>query len=104
MIVIRIEIWPRGSFAERKTIAVGTIVNNGGTVTRGEYIAKFYGAGSASSGDIQRVYDKLARDGHVSRQPWRVAFPKNFPRKVEGAWSLLMGALIEAVSGFRRVS
>lgn len=103
MIVIRIELWPGGSHERRKTIAVGTIANTGGTEARGEYGARFYGAGNGATRDISHVYEKLARVGRDPREPWRVAYVKGFPRKREGAWALLMLALIEAVAGLRRI-
>jgi hypothetical protein len=98
MIVVRVELWPQGSFRARKTIAVATIANVGGTETRGEYEAKFYGAGNGASGDIEHVYGHLTQGRHLQRTPWRVAFLRGFARKREGAWHLLRYLLTEAIA------
>ena len=38
MLVVRIELWPYGDPSRRKTLATGTIVNDGtGTTTEGNY-------------------------------------------------------------------
>lgn len=105
MIVIRVELWPGGDHGRRKTIAVGTIANVGGTHTRGEYEARFFGAGNGEAQDIAHVYDRLATRGNLNaRTPWRVAFVKNFPRKRQGAWVLLWLALMEACGGLKWVA
>lgn len=104
MIVIRVELWPGGDRAGRKTIAVGTIANIGGTDALGNYEARLYGAGNGASRDIEHVYEYLVTRGHLdAREPWRVAFVQGFARKRQGAWALLFHALAETL-GLRRIS
>lgn len=95
MIVIRVELWPGGNHAVRKTIGVGVIANTGGTEARGEYEARFYGAGNSKSGDISGVYDDIAKGPlrGMMRSSWRAGRIVNFPRKVYGVWVLLNAAL-----------
>jgi hypothetical protein len=103
LIVIRIELWPHGSFAQRKLIALGKIVNTGGTDARGEYAVTLYGSGNGETRDIEYVYERLILDELRQRVPWRTGVVTNFPRKREGAWSLLLVALMDAVAGLRRL-
>lgn len=107
MIVIRIELWPCGSHASRKTIALGTITNVGGTATRGEYEVKLFGAGNGQTEDIEYVYERLAQEPRRvlnNRSPWRTGAVVNFERKRKGAWWLLLYALMDAVGGLRRLA
>lgn len=79
MLVIRIELWPHGDMARRKTIATGTIANTGtGTTTRGNYRVQ--------------LRDALGR-------PWKRGIVEDFPRKRLLAWDLLARALHAILAG-----
>lgn len=94
MIVVRIELWPRGSFRHRKTLAVGTMVNVGGTRSKGDYEVRLWGAGNSRSGDLSGVYNDLAGDQSPrTSRLWRTGVVQAFPRLKKGAWALLQRAL-----------
>lgn len=90
MLVVRIELWPHGDMARRKTLATGFIANTGtGTPARGNYRVV--------------LKDALGR-------PWRHGTVEGFPRKRLLAWDLLFRALRNLVGDrnstltFRRVA
>ena len=69
MLVVRIELWPGGCEARKRTLATGTITNLGtGSKTRGNYFA-----------DLRDAAGRAWRHGTVT----------NFPRKRLLAWDLL---------------
>ena len=73
MLVIRIELWPGGCEARKRTLATGTITNLGtGSQTRGNYFADL-------------------RD--AAGRPWRHGPVTDFPRKRLLAWDLLYRTL-----------
>ena len=76
MLVVRIELWPHGDVTRCKTLAAGTIVNDGtGTATRGNYRVQ--------------LKDALGR-------PWKSGTVTNFPRKRLLAWDLLARRFIRS--------
>lgn len=85
MLVIKIELWPKGDERRKRTLHVGFITNTGkGTKTRGEY----------------RVgLSKKLRGPRLT--PWKEGVVNGFPRKRLGAWDLLYRALRDIV-GDRR--
>lgn len=84
MIVIRIEMWPRGDVNRRYDLGLATITNVGGTAQRGDY--KIELAKSAS---------------HGARKPgiWRRGIVRDFPRLRLGQYDLLLRALIACIGG-----
>ena len=83
MLVVQIELWPRGDASRRKTLASGTIVNDGmGTATRGNYRVQ--------------LKDALGR-------PWKSGTVANFPRKRLIAWDLLACALCSILGSRNRI-
>lgn len=88
MIVIRIEMWPKGSKEHARVMAVGRIFNNGsGTITKGNYIAELYG-GTASG-----IKPEKADTPWKFMRPWKRCEVNGFPRRVQGCWDLLCRAL-----------
>jgi len=79
MLVIKIELWPKGNSSKAKVIHTGWIGNDGtGSKTKGNY--RF--------GLSQRNRPKtVLRKGNI----------KDFPRKRLSAWDLLYRCLREAV-------
>jgi hypothetical protein len=72
MVVVKIEIWPRGEESEAKTIAVARIANDGtGTTSHGNYAVslshsgKFYGRpGPWKTGRVQK-FNRLWSPYHL---------------------------------------
>ena len=81
VIVIRIELWPKGDEKLARTMGVGTIENIGtGSADRGNYrvrLSKFGGKGT-----------------------WKRGYVRDFPRTRLGPWDLLFRAL-SAIVGHR---
>ena len=83
MLVIHIELWPHGDSSRRKTLATGTIVNDGtGTTTQGNYRVQ--------------LRDALGR-------PWKSGILTGFPRKRLLAWDLLTRALYYVLGNRNRL-
>lgn len=78
MVVIKVELWPRGNSKEAELIGMATIINDGSSPrdTRGNYNYSFSKRGGKG----------ILRQGMV----------KGFPRKDLGAWDLLYRALRNA--------
>jgi len=77
MVVIRVEMWPKGDQSKAYLLGQASITNNAeGTLTRGNYVAQFF--------------DKA---GHL----WRGGVVTGFPRKRLLVWDLLYRALKAAV-------
>ena len=73
MLVIKIELWPRGDESRKKVIGHARIINDGsGNLTRGNYICQFWGK---------------------TKRMWREVDVKHFPRQSYGPWILLKRAL-----------
>ncbi len=81
MIVIRMELWPRGDRSRAKHLGTATIANVGGSQSVGNYRAE------------------LSTRGNNPR-PWRSGSVTGFPRLRLGAWDLLFRAL-QAIVGDR---
>ena len=73
MLVVRIELWPGGYEARKRTLATGTITNLGtGSKTRGNYFADL-------------------RD--AAGRPWRHGTVTDFPRKAASRVGLALRVL-----------
>lgn len=76
MLVIRVELWPKGDGRRKKKLGEMRIVNTGtGTHERGNYVAEV---------DTQR------------RAVWQVGEVEGFPRLSRHAWYLVAKALTAA--------
>lgn len=75
MVVVKIELWPRGDESRKIHLGTATITNDGkGTVLKGDYKVK------------------LSKWGRP-KVAWKVGEVKNFPRTTRGPWDLLYCAL-----------
>jgi hypothetical protein len=75
MIVIKVELWPRGYESRKREIARMHVTNKGtGTATRGDYKIQVMRKGSD---------DKVQREGEVL----------NYPRQSYSVWKLIQKAL-----------
>lgn len=82
MIVIRIEMWPRGRPERKYLLGQATITNDGtGTGNLGHY--KF----NIGRRGIDDIYAR----------PWKTGAVKNFPRQRLNVWHLLLRALKDAL-------
>jgi len=79
MLVIKIELWPRGDEKEKKLLHVGWIGN--------------VGTGTRTSGNYKYVLSQRNTPGRTLRK----GFINGFPRKRLSAWDLLYRCLREAV-------
>lgn len=84
MLVIRIEMWPRGDQLKARLLGEGRICNEGGTAELGNY-----------SVNLLRS-PEYAKPGNVGKS-WRKGTVENFPRLKLGPWDLLLHALVSAI-------
>jgi hypothetical protein len=76
MIVITVELWPRGDSAKKKRIAKMVIINDGsGTETKGNYSCQIHTQRTSKHGRIE-----------------------NFPRKRQNVW-ILIGKCLKNILG-----
>lgn len=86
MLVVRIELWPRGDRSQAREIATGMIVNDGkGTTEMGLYDVLLL--------KRNRGVIRVAHVGDV----WKRGRVEGFPRKRLGPWDLLFRALASIV-------
>lgn len=85
MLVIRIELWPKGDESRAREIGRGLIANVGGTDQVGDYEVRLL-----KSAEYAKSYDP--------RRPgvWRRGTVAGFPRLRLGPWDLLLRALVAA--------
>ena len=77
MIVIKVELWPRGNAARKKVLGTAKIANDGtGTETRGRYVFELRGR-----------LERVLASGRVH----------HFPRKRLNAWDLLYACLKQSI-------
>lgn len=85
MIVIRLELWPKGDESRKRVLGVGEITNVGGTPEVGDYRVRLLKS------------PEYARTPNVGK-PWRSGKVEGFPRtKPYGPWDLLLLALFAAL-------
>lgn len=77
MIVVKIELWPKGFESRKREIGRMHITNEAGTLDRGWYDVKVMRRGTT---------DKVQRTGEVN----------NYPRNSYSVWRLVMRALKSA--------
>ena len=81
MLRITIELVPQGNEAERQVIAVGEIANDlTGADSSGNYVVRL-GRHCVTTAEM----------------PWREGHLIGFPRKLLGAWDLVLAALMSAI-------
>lgn len=89
MIYIRIELWPKGDFVNKKVLNEAIIINTGkGTVTNGIYKTFL-----SRRGGFKRSEKDLIR-GNV-KNVLREIDVNDFPRKRKNIWNLLKRCLVE---------
>lgn len=84
MIVVRIEMWPKGDQSKARLLGEGRICNEGGTAELGEY-----------SVNLLRS-PEYAKPTNVGKS-WRKGRIERFPRLKLGPWDLLLRGLVSAI-------
>ena len=84
MIVIRIELWPKGDKGMARLLGEGHIANVGGDLDYGNYRVSLLRS------------PEYAKASNVGK-PWRRGEVSHFPRRRLGPWDLLLRALVATV-------
>jgi len=84
MIVIRLEMWPKGDESRKYPLGEIRVTNIGGDAQRGDYAIELMKSAS-----------------HGAKRPgvWRRGIVKNFPRLRLGQYDLLLRGLIACIGG-----
>jgi hypothetical protein len=99
MIVIKLEMWPKGDPSRARSLGVGTISNVGGTTDTGDYeVRLFKSAEYARTAETRPLEERLRRP--LAKETWKRGAVHAFPRHVLGPWDLLLRGLC-AVVGMR---
>jgi len=92
MLVIKIELWPRGDHTRARSLGMATIANVGGTVQTGNYDCKLFKSPEYSTqAETRPVHEMLTRP--KAKELWRKGVVTEFPRQKLGPWDLLFRAL-----------
>jgi hypothetical protein len=96
MIVVKLEMWPKGDPTKARSLGVATISNVGGTTSSGDYEAVLLKSEEYTRGPLRPLEDRI-RDPKVS-EIWRKGQIYGFDRVKLGPWDLLFRALGGLVS------
>ncbi len=97
MIVIKLEIWPRGDHNRARPLGVATIANVGGTLQTGNYECRLFKAPEYSKqAETRPLHEMLTRP--KSKETWRKGTVAGFSRLKLGPWDLLFRALGSLIS------
>jgi hypothetical protein len=92
MLVIRIEIWPRGDHTAARSLGVATISNVGGTLETGNYECRLFKAPEYSKqAETRPLHQMLTQP--LAKETWRKGYVEKFPRRRLGPWDLVFRAL-----------
>lgn len=98
MIVIRLEMWPKGDHTRARSLGVATITNVGGNLKIGEYEATLFKSAEYSDRAEKRpIHEMLTKP--KSHEIWRKGKVSGFPRLKLGPWDLLFRVLRALVAG-----
>lgn len=92
MLVIKIELWPKGNYKAARSLGVATISNIGGDNATGDYECRLFKSAAYSSQAEKRPLEEMCTRP-LARETWRVGTLKGFPRLDLGPWDLLFRAL-----------
>lgn len=90
MIYVRVEMWPKGSVADRRVLGEALVENVGGSRSRGDYRAWFSKRGGFKADSLEQV----AR--FDVKNVWRKASLQGYARKSRVFWHLLF-EVVDAV-------
>lgn len=97
MLVIRIELWPRGDHTRARSLGVATIANVGGTVKQGDYECRLFKSPEYSASAEKRPLEQMLTRP-TAKETWRKGRVEGFSRLRLGPWDLLFRALGELIS------
>ena len=92
MLVVRIELWPRGDRSLARTLGIAKLTNVGGDRSRGNYQVQLFGAGSS------RRKTALPDEPWKSQAPRQQGYVDGFARQSRNAWDLLLEGLLVAMA------
>lgn len=99
MLVVKIELWPKGDHTRARTLGVGTIANVGGSVSTGHYEARLLKSpeySTAAARDTRTLEQRCTRP--LEKDTWKKGRVEGFPRLRLGPWDLLFRALGSLIS------
>ena len=97
MLVIRIEMWPKGNPTRARSLGVATIANVGGSSEKADYECRLFKAPEYSKqAETRPLHVMLTRP--TARETWRKGRVGGFPRLRLGPWDLLFRALGALIS------
>ena len=97
MLVIKIEMWPRGNHAKARPLGVATIANVGGDAKVGDYECRLFKSPEYSkNAETRPLHEMLTKP--LAKETWRKARLNGFPRLRLGPWDLLLRALVAMAS------
>lgn len=97
MLVIKIEMWPKGDHTRARSLGVATITNVGGTTDEGNYDCRLFKSPEYSKQAERRPLDQMLHRP-LAKETWRVGRLEGFPRQRLGPWDLVFRALGELIS------
>jgi hypothetical protein len=96
LIVIKLEMWPKGDHRLARSLGVGTIANVGGTADTGEYEVRLFKSREYSRGaEARPLHEMLTRP--TAKETWKKGVVSMFPRLKLGPWDLLFRALAACI-------
>jgi hypothetical protein len=97
MIVIKLEMWPRGDHSRARSLGVATIANVGGTADTGDYEVRLFKAQEYSrQAETRPLQEMLTRP--LAKETWRKGRVEGFRRLKLGPWDLLFRALAQLLA------
>lgn len=97
MLIIRIEMWPKGDHTRARSLGIATIANVGGTAEAGDYEARLFKSPEYSSSAEKRPLE-LMLTRPTAKETWRKGTVEGFKRLRHGPWDLLFRALGSLIS------
>ena len=100
MLVIKIELWPKGDHTRARNLGTATIANTGGDFFRGDYDVVLLKSEEYSTRAGRRPEHEVCTKPKAS-EVWRRGEVKFFPRGKSGGlgpWDLLFRGLINLLS------
>lgn len=97
MLVIKIELWPRGDHTRARSLGVATIENVGGDPKTGDYECRLFKAPEYSKqAETRPLHEILTKP--KAKETWRKGRVEGFARLRLGPWDLLFRALGALIS------
>jgi hypothetical protein len=92
MIVIKLEIWPKGDHTRARNLGTAAIWNVGGDADTGDYECRLFKSPEYSRTNAGRSIEEMCTRP-LARETWRKGRVEGFLRARLGPWDLLFRAL-----------